>query len=39
VHATESLQVDIAGSGDVRYRGEPKVSKKVAGSGDVAPLR
>jgi hypothetical protein len=31
--------VTIAGSGDVRYRGQPKVTKKIAGSGDVRPLR
>jgi hypothetical protein len=39
VHATQTLQVDIAGSGDVRYRGEPVLSKRVAGSGEVLPLR
>jgi len=39
VHATESLQADLAGSGDLRYRGAPALSKKVAGSGEVAPLR
>lgn len=39
VHASESLQADIAGSGDVLYRGEPAVTKKVAGSGEVRPLR
>jgi hypothetical protein len=38
VHATGSLQVDIAGAGDVRYRGEPKISKQIKGGGDVAPL-
>jgi hypothetical protein len=37
VHADKSLEVRIAGSGDVRYRGDPaKVNAKVAGSGSVS---
>lgn len=39
VHATESLQADLAGSGDLRYRGAPALGKKVAGTGEVKPLR
>jgi len=29
------LGVSIAGSGDVKYYGDPQVSKSVAGSGEV----
>lgn len=37
VHADKSLEVRIAGSGDVRYRGDPaRVNAKVAGSGSVS---
>jgi hypothetical protein len=39
VCASESLQVRIDGSGDVRYCGSPRVEKKVAGSGTVKPIR
>jgi len=39
VRATETLKVTIAGSGDVRYRGQPKVTKTISGSGDVRPMR
>jgi hypothetical protein len=39
VHAAEALQVDIAGSGDVRYRGSPQLTVKKAGSGDVRAMR
>lgn len=36
VTAVENLEVKIAGSGDVRYKGDPKkVSNKVAGSGSI----
>lgn len=36
VHATESLNAQVAGSGDVTYSGNPpKVSRSVAGSGEV----
>lgn len=36
VTAHENLEVKIAGSGDVRYKGDPKkVSNKVAGSGSI----
>jgi hypothetical protein len=36
VHASESLAVQIAGSGDVSYSGNPpKVSSRVAGSGEL----
>jgi hypothetical protein len=36
--ATESLRVSIAGAGAVRYRGDPVVTRKVAGSGRVSRL-
>jgi hypothetical protein len=39
VYATEALKVDIDGSGTVWYRGAPRVSKRVAGSGGVFPER
>jgi hypothetical protein len=39
VNATESLQADVAGSGDVLYKGAPRVSKRTSGSGEVRPLR
>jgi hypothetical protein len=39
VHATDELQVSIGGSGDVRYRGTPKITKAISGSGSVEPLR
>jgi len=35
VRATESLSATIAGSGGVRYHGDPTVRKSVAGSGEV----
>lgn len=36
VHATESLEVNVVGSGDVYYKGKPNsVRSKVMGSGDV----
>ena len=36
VQPVESLDADIAGSGDIIYRGKPaKVNKNVAGSGDI----
>lgn len=38
VHATESLDATIQGSGDIAYRGNPAtVTRDVAGSGDVHP--
>jgi hypothetical protein len=39
VHATESLKVKIAGSGDVTYKGDPKnLQQKVAGSGELRKI-
>jgi hypothetical protein len=39
VHATVSLDAQILGSGDIRYRGEPTtIEKVVRGSGDVRKL-
>ena len=38
VHAADILDVSIAGSGDVKYEGTPKVSSKVSGSGKIASL-
>jgi hypothetical protein len=38
VNASESLDVHIAGSGDVRYKGEPKITRSIAGSGNVSKL-
>ena len=36
IHATESLDASIMGSGDIRYLGSPgKVKKSIMGSGDV----
>lgn len=36
VQAVESLDANIAGSGDITYRGNPgKVNKNIAGSGDI----
>jgi len=36
VNATESLNAKVSGSGDIRYRGNPKsVSKSKTGSGDI----
>lgn len=40
VHAAEALSVQIAGSGDVAYSGNPpKVSSRVVGSGDLHSVR
>lgn len=39
VHASIKLEANIAGSGDVYYTGNPQVSKAVAGSGRVEPLK
>jgi hypothetical protein len=39
VHATDVLEAESVGSGDVRYRGSPQVRKTVRGSGAVAPLK
>ena len=39
LHASERLVVDIAGSGSVRYTGDPKdITRNIHGSGTVAPL-
>lgn len=39
VNASEVLEAETAGSGDVRYRGTPQVRKTLRGSGTVAPLK
>ncbi len=39
VSPAETLDVDLDGSGDVRYRGSPQIKKRVRGSGSVAPLK
>lgn len=39
VWATDKLNVSVAGSGDIRYRGQPKsISQSIAGSGSVTPV-
>jgi Putative auto-transporter adhesin, head GIN domain len=38
VNPRSSLEVDLAGSGDVIYRGSPTVSAKTRGSGDVRQI-
>lgn len=38
VHATDFLDAESVGSGDVRYRGAPQVRKTQRGSGTVAPM-
>lgn len=38
VYASESLDAEIAASGDVHYRGEPKVTSSVHGSGEVSRM-
>lgn len=39
VHATEQLTANIAGSGDIHYKGSPaRLDKRVAGSGEVDRL-
>jgi len=38
VMAHDKLDVQIAGSGSVRYRGEPKLSSSVSGSGSIAKM-
>jgi putative autotransporter adhesin-like protein len=37
VNVSDRLNVRIAGSGDVRYRGHPVVQQSVAGDGDIGP--
>ena len=38
VHATDQLNANVTGSGDIRYSGNPaQVRKNIIGSGDVAP--
>ncbi len=37
VNVSDDLNVDIAGSGDVRYQGKPQVHKSISGSGGVHP--
>lgn len=40
VHASESLDAQVAGSGNIRYAGQPaKLVRRVSGSGEVRPLR
>lgn len=37
VNASEDLNISTSGSGDVYYRGRPRVKAKVSGSGEVVP--
>lgn len=37
VTASETLDVDLKGSGEVRYRGNPKITKSVSGIGKIVP--
>jgi hypothetical protein len=34
----EKLEVRISGLGDVRYKGAPKVVRKISGAGSISPL-
>jgi len=38
VHATETLRVAAAGAGEVRYRGDPVVTKQLSGVADVTKI-
>ena len=38
VHASTSLDATVSGVGTVRYKGKPKISKQIQGSGSVVPL-
>ena len=38
VHANESLDVNLTGSGNVHYKGSPTVSKKILGSGELVSM-
>ncbi|MEN9559417.1 MAG: hypothetical protein RLZZ502_628 [Pseudomonadota bacterium] len=38
VHATHTLNAKHTGSGDIRYRGKPNVSKTMDGSGNIEPF-
>lgn len=38
VHAVKLLDVTVEGAGTVRYRGNPKIIKKISGVGDIEPL-
>lgn len=37
VHAVQSLDATVHGSGDVRYTGHPQLTREVSGSGSVSP--
>lgn len=39
VHARESLDVVVQGSGDVVYRGDPRITRSIAGSGEIRQAR
>lgn len=39
VHANESLNGVVSGSGDIRYRGTPKQSIKISGSGSIEQVK
>ena len=36
VNVTDDLDVDVSGSGDVRYIGDPRVTESITGSGDIS---
>ncbi len=38
VHAVDSLNVNISGSGSVQYIGDPEIKKQVTGSGTIKPF-
>lgn len=38
VHAVKLLDVTVDGAGTVRYKGNPKLIKKIAGVGDIEPM-
>lgn len=39
VRATDSLDAVVNGSGDIRYTGDPRVSRRIEGSGDISQKR
>jgi hypothetical protein len=38
IHVTETLNVDISGHGDVKYRGKPVITSKITGTGKLIPI-
>lgn len=38
VYASEILDGNISGSGDIYYKGNPKITQKISGSGKIKPL-